>query len=409
MIDQYFTTVWSAEVSHSLPIRTATVVGTTVTVSSLKHHLITGDPIVVEAEAGYEQFEADTTVTVLDKNRFTYQLPSAPTIPFPVPKPGQGILIRGRIPKYSQIQSFPTKVRITVPTGSTVHVETFEDDVWVNQKILLPTDGITDVIFDSLWKEVRFKLNGGTVVPEAVAAHDTAPEQTPPNRVYHIPIVLGDSGSEGGGWGFTYGPTPPSTPEHGHRWLNSLDGVQYTWVMDGTLNSWRNISLAPIGTPGSYDVVTTNEYGLVISGIPSGDAGLDNNSYATFTNNGTVPILKCAVVRSTGSSTIELAQAVATKQNVIGIATEAIAVGASGKILVEGTFLANAVEWQQVTGMVGGLVTDGLPYFLDFNTAGMLEKSMDTSVAPPDAYLISIGYALTNQSFKLEIEPAIKL
>ena len=63
-----------------------------------------------------------------------------------------------------------------------------------------------------------------------------------------LPVVVGaqgiqgPSGGGGGGGGFTYGTTPPISPIVGDRWIDSNSGIEYTYVDDGTNQTWVETS-----------------------------------------------------------------------------------------------------------------------------------------------------------------------
>jgi hypothetical protein len=215
-VDQQFSMVWSDDVSYTLPLRNATVTGSTVTVKAVSHHLADGDSIIVTTESGYEQFSVSTTINVIDQNLFSFSLPSVPTIPFPTPKPGQGILIKARFPQYSQMMSFPLKVRVSIPSEAVIGVQTFEEGEWVTQR-MLGTTSLTEVVFKNLYDMVRFTKMGGQNQAQLIRTSSPIPV---PTNIITIPAE-----STGGG-----------------------------------------ADLTPVGIPGEYDVVTTNEFGQVIAG-----------------------------------------------------------------------------------------------------------------------------------------------
>lgn len=53
------------------------------------------------------------------------------------------------------------------------------------------------------------------------------------------PLRKGEAGSGGGGSGaFTYASTAPASPAPGDRWVDSVSGVMFTFVDDGSSSQW---------------------------------------------------------------------------------------------------------------------------------------------------------------------------
>lgn len=357
---QEFNTVWGPSNAYSIQVREGIFASTTLTVRYLHHRLESGDEVNVSGVFSATNAE----ISVLSPNMFSLTVPTPPSV-FPTPVGGQPAPITIKCDSYSEVMRRPKIVRTTVPTGVTIEIQTMEAGEWVNQKTIVGNDTLTELNFMQLWDEVRLSRTVGTAVPITVAFYKTADmsvEPTPANT-FDIPL------DAGGG------------------------------------------SLVEVGTPGTYDVVTTNEFGQVIAGTEGGGGGglEDANLYITATNTSGVLIPKCAPVRMTGSTTIAMAQANSTLYKAVGIAFEPIANGATGKVLVEGTLAGTTAEWDAVSGSTGGLVTDGSTYFLSFTTAGRITSTIDVDAAPAGSNLVPMGFALSSTRFKLEIDAPTKL
>lgn len=364
MLDQYYTTIWDSNIYHAFAVRRGSVAGSIVTIEQKKHDLITGDVISVAARPGAEPFAiASAPITAINENSFTYVLPVAPNIPFPSVVVGQDVKIFVGCKKYSREMNYPRRVRVRQLTaGTSVMVQTkanLDGKTWLNQKELTSADGEVNLVFSPQFKEARLKLLTG-IAPTVIAVHETAQELTPTaDNVYPIPYL------------------DPNANE-----------------------------LPDVGVPGTYDIVTTNAKGQVISGIPVSYAS--NSIYKPFTNADTVPLLKGMPVRKVSSTGVAYAQGSTGKYEIVGLAAANIPVGQQGLIILEGVLAATASEWQLVTGVAGGLNTAGSRYFLNFSTSG-LQYSVNTATAPSPSYLVAVGYAISGTEFKLEIEDPIQI
>jgi hypothetical protein len=364
MLDQSYTTVWSASTFYNFPVRNGSVSGNVVTINQFKHDLSTGDLITaigLDDAVGYSA--SNTPITVIDENSFSYVLSFTPITPFPKLTVGSRIKLFIACKTYSEEMFFPRKVRVRkLLAGTTVRVETksnIDGKTWLNQKELTIDDGEIDLMFSPQFKEARLKLLSGTI-PETIAVHETALDLTPsPDNVYPIPYVAPNAGT-----------------------------------------------LPDVGTPGTYDIVTTNQKGQVVSGVPVSTAS--NNIYTSFTNGDSFPILKGMPVRKISSSAVALANGSAGKYTVIGVAAENISVGAVGLVLIEGVLGATTAEWQLVTSVAGGLSSTGGRYFLNWTSAG-LQSNINTNLAPSPSYLVAVGYAVSSTELKLEIEDPIQI
>jgi hypothetical protein len=223
MPNQYITPVWNSEVCHTLILRTGSVSAGTVTVKYMNHRLSTGDVMSLETNAEYSAWSGEHPITVVDQNTFTFSITG--TLPFPSQKPGQGIALTARFKKYSQLMTFPAKARITIPAGTTVIVEHY-DSGWKTLKTLHSTDSPSDIVFSNQFKEVRLQVSAGPGQGEAIAIHESAPPLSDPTTTYPVPTTI---------------PT--------------------------------------IGAPGTYGVVTVNEFGQVIAGeAPQGEQNIFSGS-----------------------------------------------------------------------------------------------------------------------------------
>lgn len=361
-LDPLTTIVWSPTIVYKFAIRNATIVGSVVTVKQINHQLSTGDSIVVSGASEFSELFASTAVTVIDSNNFSYTVPAPPTIESVSPQPGMKTDLWLSCAKYSSMLNYPGRLQFALAGGHEAEIQTFENGEWTNQKTVTAADGTTDIFFDARWKDVRLQLTVGTTNPTVTAYHSSSPPpSTPADETYHLPIFTGGSGG----------------------------------------------SLDPVGIPGTYDVVTTNIYGQVIAG--STGLGSDNNIYTEMMNTSAALIPAGAPVRKTGDNTIELAQGNSTKKGVIGIAYEPIPVGQTKLILIEGTMTMPTGDWDLITGGSGGLVNDDAPYFLDFSTAGKLQKTPNIDTAPSTSYLVAVGYAINPNKLKLDIDAPIRV
>lgn len=363
MIDPLSTIVWSPTVVYKFPIRNATVAGSVVTVKQINHHLETGDSVVISGSGDYSELHKVGAVTKIDSNNFSYTVTTPPTISGISPQPGQKTDLWLTCPKYSTMLSYPGRLQFWLTTGHEAKIQTFENGEWTNQVTITSADDVVDVFFDARYKDVRLVLTVGSTNPTVTAYHaNSPPPSITADKTYHLPIFTGGSGG----------------------------------------------ALTPVGIPGTYDIVTTNEYGQVVVGAVGGGT-TDNNIYTEMMNNGSVNIPIGAPVRKTGDNTVELAQGNATKKGVIGIAYEAILIGQTKLVLVEGTITMSTGNWDVITGGSGGLVNDDIPYFLDFSTPGKLVKTVNLDTAPANSYLVGVGYAINPNKLKIDIDAPIKV
>lgn len=362
-LDPLTTIVWSSTLVYKFPIRNATIVGSTVTVKQINHQLSSGDVIQIAGASEFsELFSVAAVITVLDSNNFSYPVASPPVIETVTPTPGQKTDLWVSCKKYSTMLNYPGRLQFLLAGGHEAEIQTFESGVWTTQVTCKAIDGVTDVFFEARWKDARLALTVGSTIPTVTAYHAASPPPTTPaDTTYRLPIFVG-----GGG---------------------------------GTLD--------PVGIPGTYDIVTTNEFGQVVAGSTGG--GNDNNIYVTMLNSSGVTIPKGSPVRKTGELTIALAQGDSTKKGVFGIAYETILNGQTKIVLIEGIMTLPTGDWDLITGGTGGLVNDDIPYFLDFSVLGHLQKTVNVDTAPANSYLVAVGYAINANTLKIDIDSPIKV
>jgi hypothetical protein len=78
--------------------------------------------------------------------------------------------------------------------------------------------------------------------------------------------ATGAQGIQGPGTFYTYSTTPPSSPAVGDRWVNSNDGISYTYTYDGDSYAWvelNAIGYAGVqGVPGPQGITGIGAQGL---------------------------------------------------------------------------------------------------------------------------------------------------
>jgi hypothetical protein len=92
----------------------------------------------------------------------------------------------------------------------------------------------------------------------------------------------------------------------------------------------------------------------------------------------------------------------------IGLSTTTTGAGAPATIQTQDHLVLTTLEWDAVTGQVGGL-TPGAIYYLDQATAGMLMITAPVGAAPASRFNSRIGIAVTNTRMDIQIRTAIKL
>lgn len=92
----------------------------------------------------------------------------------------------------------------------------------------------------------------------------------------------GPQGPAGSSAAFTLAPTPPTSNTPGDRWVNTLNGVEYTYTYDGNSYQWIQLNSGlrgPQGDAGAKgDVTITGQYdggipASIYGGVTAIDAG----------------------------------------------------------------------------------------------------------------------------------------
>jgi hypothetical protein len=60
----------------------------------------------------------------------------------------------------------------------------------------------------------------------------------------------GAQGPQGSAGGFTFASVAPTSPNTGDRWVNTQDGVEYTYTYDGNTYQWIQLTPAKTGAQG---------------------------------------------------------------------------------------------------------------------------------------------------------------
>lgn len=165
-----------------------------------------------------------------------------------------------------------------------------------------------------------------------------------------------------------------------------------------------NVDLAgSVVTPGTYNSVTVDEYGRVVSGSTISSAV--ESTTTQLTNNQGSSVVIGRAIYSDGSNTFKLAQsdAVGTRKAGGLVAATSLNNGVAGDIVTAGVMTATTGQWDVVTGQTGGLTPDAY-YYLSGTTAGGL-----TPTAPTTGWLVKIGKALSTTKMLVSFESPIRL
>lgn len=97
---------------------------------------------------------------------------------------------------------------------------------------LLPYVGWGKADFTGLadGKTMVWNASGGKFVPGSAF-----PEAPADGKTYGRKDAAWAEVTSGGAY---VGPTPPSSPSNGQKWVNSADGIEYTWYDDGNSQQW---------------------------------------------------------------------------------------------------------------------------------------------------------------------------
>jgi hypothetical protein len=64
----------------------------------------------------------------------------------------------------------------------------------------------------------------------------------------------GPIGPQGSAGGFTFSNTAPASPNTGDRWVNTQNGVEYTYTYDGNSYQWIQLTPAKSGPTGAQGI-----------------------------------------------------------------------------------------------------------------------------------------------------------
>lgn len=71
-------------------------------------------------------------------------------------------------------------------------------------------------------------------------------------------VVELSGGGGGGGSNYSFGPTPPASPNAGDAWTDSDDGITYIYVNDGDSSQWVELGPPPLRGPTGPKSITLN-------------------------------------------------------------------------------------------------------------------------------------------------------
>lgn len=140
-----------------------------------------------------------------------------------------------------------------------------------------------------------------------------------------------------------------------------------------------------------------------------GGGGWGENSVLSYTNIGTTTLVRGMVVSATLGG-MRAALGNGADRFVDGLYADNVSLpqGASGNVIVQGSLIQSAADWELVTGEPGGLVA-GQSYYLSFTQPGRLVRDPDINNAPPGSYLVNVGNAVNSTTLMLDIEAGIRI
>jgi hypothetical protein len=143
-----------------------------------------------------------------------------------------------------------------------------------------------------------------------------------------------------------------------------------------------------------------------IEQLQSGDS-VEHPGLFTRTNNNAGAITVGQPVYVDGAGTVDLALAdAAATTHVLGLVADAsIAAAASGGIQTDGVLTAATLDWDAVTGQVGGLTT-GVQYYLDPTTPGNMTTTAPSATGD---FVAPLGIAMSTTELEITIGHTIKL
>lgn len=134
------------------------------------------------------------------------------------------------------------------------------------------------------------------------------------------------------------------------------------------------------------------------------------NATMSYQNAGVTPLIRGMPVHSDTPGLCLAARGNVSDRAVVGLYYDVTTLpnGSVGNVLVDGELTQDAASWQLVTGEAGGLVVTAT-YYLSFTQPGRLVRIPNVDSAPPNSYLVAVGYALTTTTMKLEIQPSVRV
>jgi hypothetical protein len=212
---------------------------------------------------------------------------------------------------------------------------------------------------------------------------------------------------------------PPSFYTAGSYWMQALPGdpsfKRFFFTPDGVPQDARwmpiNSSFLLFDRQSALNQANFSGSSSAPPPPPPSGGGGDGNKFSSFVNVGATPINRGAPVFTVSNSQVRLCKGDTNGRFVSGIyaGVSPLDPGDTGSFLIDGSLISSSIEWQAVTGMVGGLVR-GRKYFLDFDIDGKLTMSLNPAAATQSpSYLVNIGYAVTQTEFKLEIQQPIRV
>lgn len=106
-----------------------------------------------------------------------------------------------------------------------------------------------------------------------------------------------------------------------------------------------------------------------------------------------------------GGGSVDLAQADAVGTSVpFGFAQAGVLAAATGTVVLDGSFALTTVQWDVVTGQVGGL-TPGAQYYLDPNVAGnILPQAGIAAALTTGEYCVRVGQAMSTTEMRVDMQ-----
>ena len=109
-------------------------------------------------------------------------------------------------------------------------------------------------------------------------------------------VTVGPLGTGGGGVAYSFSSNPPASPNAGDIWIDSDTGVEYTYVNDGSVPVWADMSsgnyVGPTGATGATGATgltgATGPSGKTLlngTSDPTGLTGVDGDFYINTSNN----------------------------------------------------------------------------------------------------------------------------